>query len=140
MLGYAGNDQNPYSDVAVSADGGRTWAQRPLPASVPNPQLSQIACPTNATCYAAGEEAIPQHFAHGSSNGSSAMILITHDAGMSWSRVTFARPARVPSGMQIDAFMAVGDIQCPQLNACIALGVSDQGSKSTPVYTSTNTP
>jgi hypothetical protein len=42
--------------------------------------------------------------------------------------------------MQGDAFMAVGDIQCPQLNECVALGVSDQGSKSTPVYTSRGTP
>ena len=36
--------------------------------------------------------------------------------------------------------MMVGTIQCPQLDACIALGVSDQGSKSTPVYTSTSIP
>jgi hypothetical protein len=139
MIGY-GPQQNPYGAVAVTADGGRTWTERSLPASVPDPQLDQIACPTDTTCYASGEEAIPQQFANGSVNEGSAMVLITHDAGLSWSRVTFARPARVPSGMQIDAFMAVGDIQCPQLNACIALGVSDQGSKSTPVYTSTSAP
>jgi hypothetical protein len=139
MLGYV-HRQNPYGAVAVTADGGRTWTERPLPASVPDPQLSQIACPTDATCYVSGEQAVPQYFANGSSNGGSAMVLITHDAGLSWSRVAFATPARVPSGMRIDAFMAVGDIQCPQLNACIALGASDQGSKSTPVYTSTSTP
>ena len=34
-----------------------------------------------------------------------------------------------------DAFMAIGQIQCPQAGNCVALGVSDQGSKSTPVYT-----
>jgi photosystem II stability/assembly factor-like uncharacterized protein len=137
MLGYV-HPRNPYGDVAVTADGGRTWEERP-PASVPDPQLAQIACPTAATCYVSGEESVPQQFANGS-NAASAMVLITHDAGLSWSRVTFARPAHVPAGMQIDAFMAVGDIQCPQPDVCIALGVSDQGSKSTPVYTSTSTP
>jgi hypothetical protein len=38
--------------------------------------------------------------------------------------------------MQGDAFMAIGQIQCPRANTCVALGVSDQGSKSTPMYTS----
>jgi hypothetical protein len=42
----------------------------------------------------------------------------------------------MPSGMQVDAFMAIGDIQCPQVNDCTGLGVSDQGSQTTPVYTS----
>jgi hypothetical protein len=37
--------------------------------------------------------------------------------------------------MRGDAFMAIGQIQCPQANTCVALGVSDQWAKSTPVYT-----
>jgi hypothetical protein len=32
--------------------------------------------------------------------------------------------------------MAVGTVQCPEVDDCVALGVSDQGSKTTPVYTS----
>jgi hypothetical protein len=56
------------------------------------------------------------------------VILITHDADLRWSRVTFATP--VTGGMQIDASMMVGGIQCAQLNECIALQVSEQGSKS----------
>jgi hypothetical protein len=31
--------------------------------------------------------------------------------------------------------MEIGQIDCPQQNACVALGVSDQGSTSTPIYT-----
>jgi hypothetical protein len=126
--------------VAMSADGGRTWTERPLPSDIPQPDLSQISCPTESACYASGGEAIAQRFPGGSVNGGSAMILATSDAGLSWSRITFPVPAQVPAAMQIDAFMDVGDIQCPELNACVALGVSDQGSRSTPVYTDTTTP
>jgi hypothetical protein len=140
MVGFGVHQRNPSSVVAVSADGGRTWTERPLPANVPDPLITQIACPTDTTCYAAGEDAIPQHFANGSSNAASAMVVITRNAGRSWSRVMLARPARVPGGLQIDAFMAVGSIQCPRLNACVGLGVTDQGTKTTPVYTSRSTP
>jgi photosystem II stability/assembly factor-like uncharacterized protein len=124
-----------YGAVAMSADGGHTWAERPLPADVPQPSLSQISCPSGSTCYVSGGEAIAQRFPGGSTNGGSAMILATSDAGLHWNRIEFAVPAYVPRGMQIDAFMQVGDIQCPDVNACVALGVSDQGSRSTPVYT-----
>ncbi len=138
MLGTA-DPRTGFSDVAMSADGGRTWAERPLPADVPEPGLSQISCPTDSTCYASGTEAIAQRF-HGSVNGGSAMILVTGDAGSRWSRIRFAIPAHMPRGMQIDAFMDVGGIQCPEVNVCVALGVADQGSRSTPVYTASRTP
>jgi hypothetical protein len=75
---------------------------------VPDSQLAQIACPTDATCYTSGEESVPQHFGN-VYNPASVMVLITHDGGISWSKVTFAKSARVPSGMQGDAFMAVGE-------------------------------
>jgi hypothetical protein len=42
----------------------------------------------------------------------------------------------VPSGVQSAAYMAVGDVQCPQAGVCIGLGVNQQGSDTTPVYTS----
>jgi len=131
---------NGYGAIAMSTDNGHTWVERPLPADVPQPALSQISCPTGSTCYVSGSEAIGQRFPGGSTNGGSAMILATSDAGLHWSRIRFAVPAYVPRGMQIDAFMQVGDIQCPQLNTCVALGVSDQASRSTPVYTDGITP
>ena len=124
----------------MSADGGRTWTERPLPSDIPQPDLSQISCPTDSTCYASGGEAIAQRFPGGSSNGGSAMILATSDAGLNWSRIRFPVPAHVPAGMQIDSFMDVGGIQCPAVNACVALGLSDQGSRSTPVYTDSTAP
>jgi len=138
MLG-ATDPRTGEGGVAMSADGGRTWTERPLPADIPQPDLSQISCPTDSTCYVSGSEAIAQRF-RSSVNGGSAMILVTSDAGLHWSRIRFALPARMPQGMQLDAFMDVGDIQCPEVNACVALGVSDQGSRSTPVYTGSTTP
>ncbi|HSR84056.1 MAG TPA: hypothetical protein VLM11_07735 [Streptosporangiaceae bacterium] len=133
------NPRTGYSDIAMSADGGRTWIARPLPAALPQPFLSQISCPTSSTCYASGTEAVAQRI-NGSINGGSAMILATNDAGAHWSRTTFPAPAQVPTGMQLDAFMDIGGIQCTQVNVCVALGVSDQGSRSTPVYTDGTTP
>ena len=124
------------SDIASTSDGGLTWTPEALPSNAPQPQLSDIACANFEHCVASGTAAIPQEVGPGQSNGGSAIVLVTNNAGTTWSTVTFAVPSNIPSGMQLDALMAVGDIQCPQVNDCMALGVSDQGSKSTPVYTS----
>jgi hypothetical protein len=134
---------NPYiwTAVAATADGGRTWTERPFPAKVPNPDMFGLACPTMTTCYASGSEAIPQRVGTGV-NDDSPVVLITHDAGLTWKRVTFAIPAHMPPALRADpnAFLAVGQIQCPQPDACIALGGASQGSKSTAVYTYRGTP
>ena len=123
------------SDIATTNDGGVTWTPDALPSSAPEPMLSDIVCASNADCIATGSVAVPQRFLSGGINGGSAIVLVTHDGGANWSGVSFAVPSHVPSGVQEDAFMAVGDVQCPQVNNCIALGVSNQGSKTTPVYT-----
>ncbi len=83
----------------------------------------------------AGSEGIPQYFAGGGVNESSAMLLVTSSGGERWSRVTFAVPANVPAGWDTDAFMEIATIQCPQAGMCVGLGATDQGTKSTPVYT-----
>jgi photosystem II stability/assembly factor-like uncharacterized protein len=121
--------------IAESTDGGATWRLRPLPKSVPTPGIFGLACTSDDTCYAGGTEAVGQSFGSRGSNGGSAMLLITHDGGASWQRVTFPVPASIPAGMPIDSFMSLGSIQCPVAGTCYALGASDQGSKATPVYT-----
>ena len=126
--------------VAMSADGGRTWTERPLPADIPQPLLSEISCPTDSTCYVSGTEAIAQRFPGGSESGGSAMVLVTGDAGRNWNRIRFPALGHLPPGMNYGAFEVIGDIQCPEVSACVALGVSDQGSRSTPVYTDSTTP
>lgn len=124
-----------HSVMAVSADGGARWTARDLPATVPDPQLFSFACLTAATCYVAGEDSPPQQ--PGSTrDGGGAVVAVTRDGGVTWSRVSLPRPAHVPAGVSSDAFMGIGTIQCPQADTCVALGVSDQGSKTTPVYTS----
>jgi len=120
--------------VAASDDGGATWQLKPLPADVPQPQLSQISCPTARDCWVSGEEAVPEVIGT-SVNGGSAVVLVTHDGGATWQKVTFVVPPGAPNDQGGDAYMSVGDIQCPSVSSCVGLGISDQGSSTTPVYT-----
>jgi len=135
QYGYtSGPDAIQYTVIAFSADGGTTWTASTLPRTIPYPMIDALTCPTARTCYAAGSDDIAQQIGN-THNGSSSVVAITHDAGRTWQRVTFTVPAKVPGGMQGDSFMTIGQIQCPQPDACIAIGVSDQGSTSTPIYT-----
>ena len=122
------------SDVASTSDGGLTWTPDALPASAPQPMLSDIACSSATSCVVTGSAANPQRFGPEKLNEGSAIVLVTVNGGVTWSAVSFAVPSKVPGGVQLDAYMAIGDVQCPQTNQCIALGVSNQGSKTTPVY------
>jgi hypothetical protein len=131
-----GNGPMIVSDIASTSDGGLTWIPEVLPASAPEPQLSDIVCASAEYCIATGSVAVPQKFQSGAINGGSAIVLVTTNDGTDWKGVSFSVPSTIPSGVQYDAFMDVGDVQCPQVNDCVALGVSDQGSKTTPVYTS----
>jgi hypothetical protein len=135
QVGYsAGKDAVQYTVIAFSADGGATWTASTLPRTIPYPMMDALICPTAQTCYAAGSDLIAQRIGN-TFNAGSSVVAITHDAGRSWQRVTFAVPAKVPGGMQGDSFMDIGEIQCPLADACVAFGVSDQGSTSTPIYT-----
>jgi hypothetical protein len=130
--GEAGSNANR-SQVGVSSDGGKTWTTQPVPGRY-FPQFVTLTCPTAVTCYAPSElsKAIPGLI--------TATLSVTHDAGRTWSLVTFSRPSKVPAGMAGDSFMAIGSIQCPAPNACLALGVVDQGQRITPVYTTGGSP
>jgi photosystem II stability/assembly factor-like uncharacterized protein len=132
--GTTGTGPLQYSTFEVSDDGGATWSSSTFPRTIPDPSLLALVCPTARTCYAAGGDAIPQQIGN-TYNGGSSVVAVTHDAGRTWQRVTFAVPAKVPSGMQGDSFLSIGQVQCPQENACVAMGISDQGSTSTPIYT-----
>ena len=130
----SGKDAVQYTVIAFSSDGGATWTASTLPHTIPYPMIDALTCPTTRTCYAAGGDLIAQRIGK-TYNAGSSVVAITHDAGRTWQRVTFAVPAKVPGGMQGDSFMDIGQIQCPRPDACVAIGVSDQGSTSTPIYT-----
>jgi photosystem II stability/assembly factor-like uncharacterized protein len=122
--------------AAVSGDGGASWQMLALPPRTPEPSLFDISCPTARDCWIAGEQAVPQVIPGpgGGYNGSSAMILATTDGGASWSKTTFAA-GRLADGQQTDSLMAVGQIACPAVNSCLGIGMAEQGSYHTPVYT-----
>ena len=130
----SGKDAVQYTVIAFSSDGGLTWAASTLPRTIPYPMMDALTCPTALICYAAGSDLIAQRIGN-TYNAGSSVVAVTDNAGRTWQRVTFAVPARVPGGMQGDSFMDIGQIQCPRPHACIAIGVSDQGSTSTPIYT-----
>jgi hypothetical protein len=130
----SGKDAVQYTVIGFSSDGGVTWTTSTFPHSMPYPMIDALTCPTTTTCYAAGSDLIAQHIGN-TYNAGSSVVAVTHNAGRTWQRVTFAVPARVPGGMQGDSFMDIGQIECPQADACVAIGISDQGSTSTPVYT-----
>jgi hypothetical protein len=130
----SGKDAVQYTVIAFSSDGGVTWTASTLPRTIPYPMMNALTCPTTQTCYAAGSDLIAQRIGN-TYNAGSSVVAITHDAGRTWQRVTFAVPAKVPGGMHGDSFMDIGQIQCPVPDACVAIGISDQGSTSTPIYT-----
>jgi photosystem II stability/assembly factor-like uncharacterized protein len=135
QVGYSsGKDAVQYTVIAFSSDGGVTWTASTLPHTMPYPMMDALTCPTSQTCYAAGGDLIAQRIGK-TYNAESSVVAVTQDAGRSWQRVSFAVPAKVPGGMQGDSFMQIGEIQCPSPDACVAIGISDQGSTSTPVYT-----
>jgi hypothetical protein len=131
----SGKDAVQYTVIGFSSNGGETWTTSTLPRSMPYPMIDALTCPTTTTCYAAGSDLIAQHIGN-TYNAGSSVVAITHNAGRTWQRVAFAVPAQVPGGMQGDSFGDIGQIECPQADACVAMGVSDQGSTSTPIYTS----
>jgi photosystem II stability/assembly factor-like uncharacterized protein len=124
----------PGSAAAVSTDGGASWRLLAMPPDTPQPDLFALSCPTALNCSIAGQEAVSQAIPGGGVNGGSAMILATSDGGATWTKATFAVTA-LPSGQQADSLMSVGEIACAAVHACVGVGVADQGSRHTPVYT-----
>jgi hypothetical protein len=119
-------------DVLVTTDGGRTWHVWKLAGDVPGPRLSGVACPTASTCWATGSDAIPKVVGN-SHNGNSALIIGTTNGGRTWSPVSLAVPTNAPD-YDGQSYLQVGPITCPGENACLALGVTAQGSPNAPVY------
>jgi photosystem II stability/assembly factor-like uncharacterized protein len=120
------------SAVVTTSDGGATWQRRPLPSDVPVPEMSAVTCASADICWLPGTEAVPQVIGN-VHDGGSAVILGTADGGSTWAKVKFTVPSGAPNPYG-QSYMNVGAISCPTADACLALGISPQGSKTTPVY------
>ena len=154
MLGYVIGPGSQDEIMSVDANGkidrdgarpvqrGRVLRRRrpPLddPAAAREHPWAELGCPgmPDGEPLLRGRRGRPSRQQIGNtSNGGSSVVVVTRDACRTWQKVSFAVPAKVPSGMQGDSFMDIGQLQCPQADACVAIGVSDQGSTSTPIYT-----
>jgi len=124
--------QDLVGDIASTTDGGLSWMPDPLPSDVPQPQLSDLSCPTDTQCWAAGSEAVPQQIGH-TFDGGSSMLLGSTDGGSTWSRVTFSVPSDAPN-YDSQSYLDIGSIACPSAGVCVAHGSAAQSSPSAPIY------
>ena len=129
--------QTLIADIASTTDGGLSWTPDPLPADVPQPQVSGLSCPTDNQCWATGSEAVPVQIGN-TFDGGSSMVLGTTNGGATWSRVTFSVPAGAPN-YDGQSYLSIGSIDCPSAGVCVALGVGAQSSPSVPTYSLTGT-
>lgn len=120
------------SAVVTTTDGGLTWQLRPLPADIPNPQLTTLSCASSTLCWLGGQEAVPVVIGNVHNDGSP-VLLGTTNGGSSWEKVTFTVPPGAPN-YDGQSYLSIGLIGCPSTQACVALGGAAQGAKSTPVY------
>jgi hypothetical protein len=79
------------------------------------------------------------------------VIAFSSDGGAAWTTSTLPRTIPYPMMDALTCYAAgsdliaqrigntynmdIGQIQCPMPDACVAIGVFDQGSASTPIYT-----
>jgi hypothetical protein len=132
-----GSNYEFVSDIATTTNGGISWTPQLLPVDVPDPQLTDITCPSDSECWAAGSDAIPQHVsthADRGLDGGSAVILGTTDDGTTWSRFVFQV---LPDSVNFEgqSFLSASDITCPDVNSCAANGAGAAGAPSAPIYT-----
>jgi hypothetical protein len=118
--------------IASTRDGGLTWTPDALPATVPQPMLSNLSCPTDSKCWATGSDAVPEQVGT-SQNGSSPVLLGTIDGGSTWSVVTFSVPQGAPNYLG-QGYLSMGSISCPSASICVALGTGAQSAPSVPKY------
>ena len=115
------------SAVVTTTDGGLTWQLRPLPADIPNPQLTTLSCASSTLCWLGGQEAVPVVIGNVHNDGSP-VLLGTTNGGSSWEKVTFTVPPGAPN-YDGQSYLSIGLIGCPSTQACVALGGAAQGSE-----------
>jgi hypothetical protein len=127
--------QNVITEPAVTTDGGVSWTLESFPASVPSVGLFDVDCPTTDLCWSAGLEDVPNQSVVGGiryGSGSSPIVLMSQDGGVTWVAHTFATPSTAPAG---ETLSGIDQVQCQPTNSCVALGLDMGGAAHTIVYT-----
>jgi hypothetical protein len=127
--------QGGFGEPAVTTNGGLTWKLESFPASVPGPGIMDVSCPTARLCWAAGSDDVAnQRMTDGviQGSGNSPIVLMSRDGGATWKAHTFSTPRTLPAG---ESFSGISQIQCQSSDSCVALGVDNEGSAHTLVYT-----
>ena len=89
--------------LAVSHDGGRSWASPSVPSGVST--LASVSCPSRLECVAVGEFMQP-----GPTDTRPGVVVVTDDGGTSW-----ARAATTDVGQ-------LEEVSCPSALRCVAIG------------------
>jgi photosystem II stability/assembly factor-like uncharacterized protein len=94
--------------ILATQDGGATWTAQQVGKTY---QLNRLTCPAEATCYAVGGDAAATCVLPGCPlNGAENVVLVTRDAGKSWTRLH-------PLGDD-----PVAGIACPTADICWLAG------------------
>lgn len=102
-----GDNSSDTGAVAVTSDGGLTWALSSSPGGDGDVTLNWVSCTSGATCWVTGLTPASR------GSRSSPFLAETTDAGTSWSL------AHLPARMT-----ALGTVSCPAARTCFALGAT----------------
>jgi len=92
--------------VAVTIDGGRSWAVQDLAGRYG--ALSSVSCPSATTCFAAGFD-----------GASLTTVLVSHDGGTSWAALTLPRIESLTPGLGPSPA-----ISCESASQCVVLSTA----------------
>jgi hypothetical protein len=122
------------SEPVVSTDWGMTWTLRTFPSQLPMPAVLSLSCEAAQVCWAAGFTDVPNQTSANSlpvGSGSSPVILMTHDGGLSWTYTIPPTPTSVIFG---ETTSGLSQIACPTSASCLATGIDNGDSPNTIVY------
>lgn len=133
--------------VVESSNGGASWQFVPSLTGVQAFAFA-IACPSDMNCYIVGGGR--QSSGTGISitgpgkpvdgmitvpNVDAPWVYSTTNGGSTWSKITLAIPKEVPVGTELTSLEDIGQISCPSVTACVAVGAGEEVGDHTATYT-----
>ncbi len=148
-IGGIGPSGQPGEQAVVeSSNGGASWQFVPSLTGVQAFAFA-IACPSDLDCYIVGggrqsgtgssiTETGPGKPVDGMitvPNVYAPWVYSTTDGGSTWSKITLAVPKEVPVGTELTSLEDIGQISCPSVTACVAVGAGEEVGDHTATYT-----